>query len=120
MTKAPRRKSPDSNTGFPSGSADIIRGAKNNDLNEVSAALEDNAGAINQQDGAFGLTALHIASSKGNASMVQYLIDQDGLDSTIVDRWGRSALDVAILAGEENVVRLLFTLKPPVQTGNRT
>lgn len=88
--------------------ADIIRGADNNDFGEVMAALNENADDITKTDANHRMTALHYAAGKGNSSMVDYLLEQPGVDTSLRDVWGRDPLDVAIIAGNPRCVNALF------------
>lgn len=110
MSQTPQKK-PRKESGHDNLEPDIIRGARNNDISEVRAALELNAEDINKADYAFGLTALHYAAAKGNPSMVDFLLLQNGVDITIKDRWGRDALDAAIDAGNQDCIDKLFVFR---------
>jgi ankyrin repeat protein len=90
---------------------DIIRGALNNDLDEVQAALDRNPRDINKQHDYFEYTALHIAASRGNMLMVDLLLKESRLRWGIRDRWGRDPLDVAILAGHPGVTSAITTYR---------
>jgi ankyrin repeat protein len=111
--KSPKSTKPESgkDTGYKGVKPDIIRGAKNNDLSEVKAALELNSHDITKQDGIYGLSALHYAAAKGNAYMVDYLLQQDGVNIDLKDRWERDVLDVAILSGNQKIIQSLFTFR---------
>ncbi len=90
---------------------DIIRGALNNDFAEVGAALQRDPRSVNKQHDFHEYTALHIAAGRGNLSMVELLLKQPRLRWGIRDRWGRDALDVAILAGHSGVISTLFAYR---------
>jgi ankyrin repeat protein len=90
---------------------DIIRGALNNDMAEVQAALDLDPRAINKQHDFHRYTALHIAAGRGNVTMVEFLLLQPRLRFGIKDRWDRDPLDVAILAGHPGVTRVLFRFR---------
>lgn len=98
-------------SGFDGLDPDIIRGAKNNDISEVRAALQKNWSDITKQDLIFGLSALHYASAQGNASMVSFLLEQKGVIIGLKDRWNRDVLDVAILCGNQQIIDDLFRFR---------
>lgn len=51
-------------------------------------------------------TALHVAASQGHLSTVRYLLSL-GADKTLQDRWLRTPVDNATLAGHEGIAKLL-------------
>lgn len=53
-----------------------------------------------------GGTSLHLAAKCDSETVMRMLLDS-GVDKNILDLDGKSALDIAILAGHENVARLL-------------
>lgn len=53
-----------------------------------------------------GGTSLHLAAKCGSETVMRMLLDS-GVDATILDLDGKTALDIATLAGHQNVVRLL-------------
>jgi len=87
---------------------DIIRGAKNNDLEEVDAALLANPASITQVDVVTGMTAVHYASALGNFYMVKFLLEKEGLELRRNDRFDRDVLDVAIECGHQRIVEVVF------------
>lgn len=117
IQKRPRKKAR-KDSGFDGLDPDIIRGAKNNDISEVRAALQKNSDDITKQDMVFGLSALHYASAKGNPSMVSFLLEQKGADINLKDRWDRDVLDVAIECGNQQIIDELFRFRHGDETDN--
>ncbi|WP_316861074.1 ankyrin repeat domain-containing protein [uncultured Cohaesibacter sp.] len=111
MTRNPLKQVAGKDTGFDGVNPDIIRGAKNNDIAEVQAALKKDWQDINKRDGAFDMTAMHFAAAKGNASMVSFLLEQKAVDVTLKDKWDRDALDVAIVTGNQEIIDELFRFR---------
>ena len=93
---------------FGSSGPNIIRGARNNDLEEVKAALNQNWTNITQKDVSNGMTALHYAAALGNYNMAQFLLQRKGIELRAEDRFGRDALDVAIDCGNQRIVEAVF------------
>ncbi|MBU2527608.1 MAG: ankyrin repeat domain-containing protein [Bacteroidetes bacterium] len=88
----------------------IIRGALNNDFEEVAAALVLSPESINNVDQITGGSALHISVGLGNYSMVAYLVEQEGLNLEHKDQIGRDALDLAIQIRHPKILELLYPL----------
>jgi len=110
----PSNTAPRKGPSTPHPNPDIIRGAKNNDLSEVIAALDADKNDITKTDFIFGLSALHYAAAKGNIAMVKFLLYQEGVDIAIKDRWNRDPLDVAVLSGHEECINALFRFRAGV------
>ena len=81
----------------------IIRGAANNDLNEIKCALEADPSCINETEPNVGVTALHIAAFDGNYEIVDFLCDQPGIDIHIEDNLGRSPQWAAYIIGRNDI-----------------
>lgn len=107
--KTPHKKE---NTGMFKPDHDIVRGAKNNDIEEVKAALRQKPGCINASDYA-GLTALHWAGANANYAICAYLFDFSHpkylLNPWIPDSRDRLAVDHAIGTGSDHLVALFRT-----------
>ncbi|MGL1921237.1 MAG: ankyrin repeat domain-containing protein [Hyphomicrobiales bacterium] len=86
----------------------ILNGANNGDLAEISAAVEENPECINDTDKQTGVTALHLVSSDGNFSCVDYLCEQVGIDISIVDNFNRPAYLCAMQIGRQDIVDRIF------------
>lgn len=91
----------------------IIIGAENADLAEVRGAIQENQSSVNEQDPDTGLTAMHIAAADSNASIFNELMNQPNLDLEVRDYWGRTAIDLAISAGHEELTERLFERRYP-------
>lgn len=52
-------------------------------------------------------TALHLAAAEGHHNALEYLLQQDGVEVNIKDRWGGTPLDDAIRFGNADSVKLL-------------
>ncbi len=111
MSGNPLKNVAGKDTGFDGLDPDIIRGAKNNDISEVRAALKIDWKVINKQDLTFKMSALHYAAAKGNSSMSSFLLEQEGLDISLKDRWDRDPLDVAILSGNQDIIDDMFRFR---------
>lgn len=85
----------------------IIRGAENNDLDEVQKALAADYSAIGDIDEVSGATALHIAAADGNLPMVRYLIEQRGCRLSAEDKAGRNPAFLAFVIGREDIVDII-------------
>lgn len=81
----------------------IIRGATNNDLDEVKRALEADPNCINETEPNVGVTALHIAAFDGNYEMVDFLCDQPCIDIHKEDNLGRSPQWAAYIIGRNDI-----------------
>jgi len=86
----------------------LITAANNNDLEKAKQALADDPLCITEREPGSLLTALHIAILRGNATMISLLLGSTGVDLAVKDRWGRDALDVALLSGHPEAKKMLF------------
>ena len=85
----------------------IIEGALRNDWDEIRGALAENPECINQRDPRMGVTALHIAAGDGNLPLVQFLCEQEGVDSAAIDAAGRRPIQLSIAIGRPDITTLL-------------
>ena len=66
-------------------------------------------------------TALYIACEEGNADYVKLLLDIDGIDVNIIERWGRTPFFSACSNGHIDVVKLLLDFGNKTRSlGNKT
>jgi ankyrin repeat protein len=86
----------------------IIRGAINCDIEEITRALEADPSCINQTDGSLGLTALHIAALDMNYPMVDYLCAQPGIRIDLQDSRGRTPYLIAIAMGADRILERIM------------
>lgn len=108
MKAARRIASPNVGTGNGEMKFDIIEGALTNDFDTVNAALAQDPSSINTQHEIYKFTATHAAVSRGNFTMVQHLLDVQGIDLSIRDVYGRHALDMALAVGHRGIIDILF------------
>lgn len=87
---------------------DIIRGAKNNDLDEVQEAYALNRDKLNLSEHATGFTALQYAVARGNLSIVQFLLEQEDIDIQLADNHERTALELAVEVGHQGIISALL------------
>ncbi|MEM6433307.1 MAG: ankyrin repeat domain-containing protein [Cyanobacteria bacterium P01_D01_bin.115] len=73
---------------------------------EIAAALIAAGAEVNWVDGE-GVTPLILAAFKGHVGLVELLLDNDA-DPTVVDQWGRTALDYARRRGEDDEIAQLL------------
>lgn len=86
----------------------VLDGARQNILERVRDAIEGEPEAINSQDPATLMTALHWAGANRNLELARLLFAQTTpkADPWIKDRWGRLAVDLAIETGNETLIDL--------------
>eukprot|EP01031_Cornospumella_fuschlensis_P030823 gene30823-37239_t len=68
---------------------------------------------INRKEPDFGNVAIHIASSRGNIGMTNYLISR-GADLTIQDIFGNTALHYAVDKGKHLIIEVLLQARANV------
>ncbi|MFN3171244.1 MAG: hypothetical protein ACE37E_11185 [Hyphomicrobiales bacterium] len=78
----------------------IIRGAEMADIDEISKALAEDPQCINDTDPATGLTALLISCCDRNHSIIDFLIQQPGINISQRDVFHRDAITVAHIWGD--------------------
>ena len=96
------KKSDNTNMDMP----DIILAAERGDVKTIETALslgED----INIQEAATGITPLHAAIAGGHLPAVMYLIADENIDFDIQDKFGRSAIGLALLLPDSEIVEQL-------------
>ena len=104
----------DPNRSTLGGGYDIVLGARQNSLETVKSALEENPSCINQQ-GEAGFTALHWACSNRNLDIFELLLAQRSVrvDPWIEDVRGKRPVDLAIERHAEVLVTQLFQMMYP-------
>jgi ankyrin repeat protein len=88
-------------------SAQLFLAAENNRPEMIEVALAKKGTRVNAREMSFGMTALHVASSKGHAEVVQALID-NGSDIEAREETGRTPLHTAAFRGQKEIVELLL------------
>lgn len=84
----------------------IMEAVEYNDIDMASRALSAKPETLNHLKD--GLTPLHLAVSRGNLSMVEYLTSQEGIDLFLKDKLERTPLELALHIGHPKVKDLLF------------
>ncbi len=87
-----------------SQTAEALWAASTGDLRTLRR-LEVEGFDLNQGD-YDGRTALHLASAEGHTGVVQYLLNE-GVNPTVLDRWGGTALGDAIQGSHHDIEELL-------------
>lgn len=82
----------------------IIRGAMNENLEEIKAALANNPNCINETDDKMRLTAMHIAAANGAYDIIDLLCEQPGYDIGLKDAVGRTPDDLAWIIGRHDII----------------
>ena len=68
-----------------------------------------------------GTTPLHLAASEGRVDVVNLLLDQEGIDDSLLDTNGKSCKDIAKGADVLNAIQGTYSLElPQVLPGNQT
>ena len=91
--------------------ADIIKGAKKNDLDEVEQAIGNNRKDLNLVDPETGFTALQYAVSRGNLRIVKFLLKQEEVEIKRKDLQGRTVLELAVEVGHQGIISELLRAK---------
>lgn len=98
---------------------DIIACAEANDLVGVKAAVEFDPSSVNEQHAVFGYTAMHVAASQGLDDIFEFLIVCVGLDLSIPDQQGRTAIDEAITCGQHKYLNRMYAHAYPRVVADR-
>lgn len=104
----------DPNRSTTSAGFDIVLGARQNSLETVKSALEENPYCINRQ-GEAGFAALHWACSNRNLEIFELLLAQQSVkvNPWIEDVRGKRPIDLAIERHADVLVTTLFQLMYP-------
>jgi len=96
---------------------DIIKGAIDNDVNEVEKAVLIDGTSVNYQEIHGGLTALHKSAARGNFAVVEWLADHAEIDFHTKDNFGRIAFDLAVKFDRQEIIDFLGPLTYPDTLG---
>jgi ankyrin repeat protein len=100
-------KEPRMESGRKNNEPDILRGAAQNNKQEVMASVERDPTSINRQDEKTGMTALHWTCINRNFEIAEYLLSVDRdpqVDALIPDYAQRLPIE---LAGHNKIVKCL-------------
>ena len=93
---------------------DIILAAERGDVETIEVALslgED----INIQEAATGITPLHAAIAGAHFNAVRFLASHEDIDLDIKDKFGRSAVGLALLLNDDKVVEELRSVQMNIE-----
>jgi len=108
-----RKKSKDKGGHISARWHDILRGAEENDIDEMRGAVEDNGVSVNYVDPNTFLSALHKAAARDNIEAVEWLCAQEGIDFRLKDKFGRIPFDLAVKFGHQRAIDFLGPLTFP-------
>jgi hypothetical protein len=94
---------------IPPDIPNIFQAAENNNLRALELALAHYD--VNVQD-ENGMTPLHYAASTLSARAIDRLLAQPGIDATLADRFGRSAVTVAFECWNDLAANIMDKLNP--------
>ena len=90
-------------------SQELIKAAKNGQKEQVEAELKRDDIWINAPESSKGRkTALHWAASRGDTEIMKLLLEQEGIDVNVINKWGNTALHEATWNGRTEIVKLLL------------
>ena len=81
--------------------------AENNQRNVIETMLSRKGAKPNAKEPTFGMTALHIACSKGHKEIVELLLEK-GSDIEAREETGRTSLHTASFRGQMGIVEFLL------------
>lgn len=82
--------------------------AKTSNLRELESELLADPSDLNCKD-VTGMTALHWAAANRNYAMCAFLLKQEGIDLSVADNRGHTALEHAVSSGDEKVIKILMS-----------
>lgn len=89
---------------------DIIRYAEENNVTGISSALAEGVN-VNTVEGKTGITALHAACANNHLESVQLLLKDSSIDLDIRDKFGRTAVDVALKVSDPQIMSELLSVQ---------
>ncbi|MEO1242775.1 MAG: ankyrin repeat domain-containing protein [Pseudomonadota bacterium] len=97
----------------PKECPDIVRYARLNQYHSLYHALRKNPLRVNDIDPISLMTALHWACANRSLKSVQEILEVDEVDLWVKDKFGRTAMDIALDSGNMEIIDLLFDLMHP-------
>jgi|AntAceMinimDraft_5_1070358.scaffolds.fasta_scaffold04756_7 ankyrin repeat protein len=91
---------------------DIILAAEHGDVQTIEKALELGED-INIQETATGITALHAAVAGGHLHVIEFLVQHSDLSFDIKDKFGRSAVGLALCLPDDQIIETLRAAQLP-------
>ena len=91
----------------PEPAAQLFLAVENGHCDVVTAILSKKGARLNVKETTFGMTALHVAASKGNKEIVELLLTR-GADIEAKEDTGRTALHTAAFRGYMEIVKYLL------------
>ena len=91
----------------PEPAAQLFLAVENGHCDVVTAILSKKGARLNVKETTFGMTALHVAASKGNKEIVELLLTR-GADIEAREDTGRTALHTAAFRGYMEIVKFLL------------
>ena len=101
-------RNPNIKSGMPSELFDIFLGCDVGSVDEVKFALVADPESLNRGHPSNGMRPLHVAAADGNLEIVQFLLDQPGIDCFAADRKGLLAVDWARQLGNTEIRSILL------------
>src|SRR5579862_7018293 len=89
------------------GPNQLFLAAENGNKDAVEAVLAKKGMKVNAKESTFGMTALHVAASKGHTEIVELLL-ANGSDIEAKEETGRTPLHTAAFRGHATVVEVLI------------
>ena len=74
---------------------------------DIAKLLIQDGADINIQD-KFGETPLHLTSDQGNAEMIQVILNERNVSTTLKNRKGQTAFEVAMAQNQKKIIRMIY------------
>jgi ankyrin repeat protein len=84
-----------------------LQAAYYGDLEGLKRAVSEHPECVNFSDDFTGATALHFSAGLGNYSCVRYLLSVPGIDLSLTDNEGKTAIQYAIRSGHNEIFVLI-------------